>query len=555
MSRTALTPELVVRRQRLRSVGGSPRTVVAGQTARKAVRSGVIWGYIFGIAIASSAISYTTIYKTQAQRDALAAAYGSNNATSALFGPAPHLQTVAGFTVFKISMTLMILGAVWGLLTSTRLLRGEEESGRWELLLAGQTTRRGAVVQVLAGLGSGVFALWALAAVITILSGLDSKVDIAAGAALYFALAVVATAVMFLAVGALTSQLGATRRQAASYAAVFLGVAYAVRMIADAGVGLHGLIWASPLGWVEELQPLTTPQPLALLPIVGFTAVLAVTAVHLAGRRDVGASIVPDRATRAPHLRLLSGPTGLAIRMARPMVMGWWVAIAVSGLLYGLIAKSAGSTISGSSVHKVFSKLGAPGTGADAVLGVCFLILAVLVAFVGAGQLTAARSEESGGRIDHLLVRPLSRTSWLGERLLVAIAVLLVSGLVAGVFAWLGAASQHAGVSFTTLLEAGLNLVPPAVAITGIGVLAFGVRPRMVSVVVYTLLGWSLLIVIVGGIGALSHWVLDTSVFHQMASAPAVSPHWEANGVMVAIGCASALLGGFAFRRRDLQGE
>ena len=100
-----------------------------------------------------------------------------------------------------------------------------------------------------------------------------------------------------------------------------------------------------------------------------------------------------------------------------------------------------------------------------------------------------------------------------------------------------------------------MNLVPPAVAILGIGVLAFGIRPRMVSLVVYALLGWSLLIVIVGGIGAVGHWVLDTSVFHQMASSPAVSPHWEANGVMTAIGCAGALIGGAAFRRRDLQGE
>ena len=49
-------------------------------------------------------------------------------------------EDLAGFTVFKIAMTLMILGAVWGLLTSTRLLRGEEDTGRWELLLAGQTT-------------------------------------------------------------------------------------------------------------------------------------------------------------------------------------------------------------------------------------------------------------------------------------------------------------------------------------------------------------------------------------------------------------------------------
>ena len=141
--------------------------------------------------------------------------------------------------------------------------------------------------------------------------------NIAAGASLYFALAMVATAVMFLAVGAVTSQLAATRRQAASFGAAFLGVSYALRLIADAGVGLHGLIWASPLGWVEELQPLTSPQPLALLPIVGFTAVLVAVAVHLAGRRDVGESIVPDRAHSPAHLGLLFGPTGLAIRLMR----------------------------------------------------------------------------------------------------------------------------------------------------------------------------------------------------------------------------------------------
>ena len=326
-------------------------------------------------------------------------------------------------------------------------------------------------------------------------------------------------------------------------------------MIADAGVGLHGLIWASPLGWVEELRPLTAPQPLALVPIVVFTAVLAVVAVHLAGSRDVGASIVADRATREPHLRLLSGPIGLAIRMVRPTVIGWWVAIAISGLLYGLVAKSAGGTISGSSIQEVFSKLGAPGTGTYAVLGVCFLILAVLVAFVAAGQLNAARAEESDGRLDYLLVRPVSRATWLNGRLAVAVVVVLVSGIGAGVCAWLGAATQHAGLSFTTLLEAGLNLVPPSLTITGIGVLVFGIRPRATSIVVYAVLGWSLFIVIVGGIGATSHWVLDTSVFHQMASAPAVSPNWEANGIMTTIGVAGAVLGGWAFTRRDLQGE
>ena len=541
---------------RVRSAG-SPSTVVALVTARKAVRSGAIWGYIFGVLVTSSAITYPRIYKTQAARDALAATYGANKATSALFGPAPQLQTVAGFTAFKISMTLILLGAVWGLLTSTRLLRGEEDNGRFELLLTGQTTRARAAAQALMGLGAGVVTLWALTSVFAVGVGLDSSVKITAGRALFFALAMAATPVMFLAVGALTSQLAPTRRQAAAYAAAFLGVNYAVRMIADAGVGLHGLIWASPLGWVEELRPLVAPRPLALLPIAAFTAAVAAVAVRLAAARDVGVGIAPDRARARPRLRLLSGTVGLAIRLVRPPVIAWWVAIAITGLIFGLIAKSAGATLSGSS-GQVLAKLGAVGAGPDAVLGVCFLVLAVLLGFVAAGQVTAARSEEADGRLDHLVVGPVSRYRWLGGRLAVAAVALLAGGVLAGVFAWLGAASQHSGAGFGTLVDAGVNLVPPAVTIGGIGVLAFGTWPRRTSVVAYVVLGWSLLVVIVGGFGGSGtaiNWLLDTSVFHQMASAPAVSPHWVANGVMVAVGVACAAIGGTAFNRRDLQSE
>ena len=533
--------------------GGSPATVVAAFSRRKAVRSGILWGYIFGVAIASSEISYVKLYKTAAQRSALAATFGTSKATSALFGPALQLQTVSGFTAFKISMALMILGAIWGLLTSTRLLRGEEDAGRWDLLLCGQTTRRGATAQVIAGLGAGLVALWAVTAIIAGASGLDSSVGIGVGPSLYFSLAMVATAAMFLAVGAVTSQLAATRRQAASFAATFLGVSYGVRLIADAGVGLHGLVWASPLGWVEELQSLTSPQPLALLPIAAFTAVLAVVAVRLAGARDAGASIVADRDHGEAHLKLLYGPSGLAIRSMRATVIGWWVAIGLSAFLYGLIAKSAGATVTGS-VKGVLSKLGSTGTGADAVLGGCFLIEAILIGFIAAGQVTAARTEESEGMVDHFVVRPVSRSGWLGGRLIVALVVLVLSGVAAGVLGWLGAATEHTGLSFTSLLGAGINLVPPAIVILGISVLTFGLRTRATSIVTYAVLGWSLLIVIVAGFGTVSHWVLDTSVFHHMASAPGVPPNWTANGIMTAVGVTAALVGVLAFKRRDLQG-
>ena len=146
--------------------------------------------------------------------------------------------------------------------------------------------------------------------------------------------------------------------------------------------------------------------------------------------------------------------------MTRPTVTSWWVAIAVSGLLLGLVAKAAGATISGSSLKTVFSRLGAPGPGAEAYLGVAFLMVAILVAFSAVGLVNAARGEESGGRLEHLVVRPLSRSAWFWGRILVAVSVLVASGVIAGVFTWLGTASEHAGVSFGTTLKRRLERRP-----------------------------------------------------------------------------------------------
>ena len=84
--------------------------------------------------------------------------------------------------------------------------------------------------------------------------------------------------------------------------------------------------------------------------------------------------------------------------------------------------------------------------------------------------------------------------------------------------------------------------------------LAFGTWPRGASYVVYGILGWSLLIEIVGGFGSGSRWLLDTSLFHQMAAAPAVDPNWTVNAVMLGIGAAGALGGLAWFSRRDLEG-
>jgi ABC-2 type transport system permease protein len=329
-----------------------------------------------------------------------------------------------------------------------------------------------------------------------------------------------------------------------------------MRMLADSGTGLGWVRWFSPLGWIEELRPLTSPRPVFLAPIAAFAVVCLALAVALAGRRDLGSSVLPDRAETRAHTALLSGPGGLAVRLTRGVAISWAISFGLTALVMGIIAKSVGDAFAADAGDRqTFARLGLAGSGARQYLAITFLLVALLVGLVAAGQIGHTRSEEAEGRLDNLLIRPISRRRWLAGRTVVASVYIMAAGLLAGSASWIGAASQHAGVSFPTLLAAGTNVVPPALLILGAGVVAFGLVPRAVSVVTYGILVWSFLVEIIGSVARASHWILDTSLFHQMTAAPARSPNWVTEGVIAGIAVAEVVLGVLAFERRDLVGE
>ena len=182
-------------------------------TRRKALRSGLLWGAVFGIYVVAQAQGYASTYKTAAQRQDLSKSFSASGGLNALVGPARQLNTVAGYTEWKSVGILSVLGAVWALLLSTKLLRGEEDAGRWELLLVGQTTRRGAAAQAMAGLCASLIGLFALTALAAVAIGRTATVHFGTPSAIFFAVTVTSGAAVFMAVGALTSQLAASRRR------------------------------------------------------------------------------------------------------------------------------------------------------------------------------------------------------------------------------------------------------------------------------------------------------------------------------------------------------
>jgi polyether ionophore transport system permease protein len=544
------TVEIASRRQ-LVSVARHPGLVPALVVARRVMRSALIWGAVFGLVTWVEVSSFAKEYPTLADRARAAATYGSNVGLQAIFGPVHHIGTVAGYTAFHLIVAGLI-GAVWGLLAGTRLVRGEEEAGRWESLLAGQTTPRRAAAGAVAGLGFGLLTLWAVTAAIAVVVGRSGDADFTVSASLFAALAMVAGAAIFLAVGAMCSQLAATRRQAAALAAGTFGVVYLMRLVAYSSTSLRWLRWASPLGWIDELRPLTASRPLPLIPIVGTIVVLVVLAIFLAGRRDVGAGILPANDTAAPRTGLLNGPLGLAFRLDRRTVAGWIVGMAAGGLVVGLITESA--AVAWENQNGGFLQRLGGASGGAIYLGIAFLMVVLLVATAAAGQVVATREEEAEGFLDHLLARPVARVSWLGGRVVVSAAALVLIGVVAGLSTWVGAAITGAGLSMPTLLAAGLNVVPVAIVVLGIGTLVHGFAPRFAGAVAYGLVAWSFFVEVVGASVGASHWLLDTSIFHHIARAPADAVHWDSAAVLVVVGIIAAAAGIWRLARRDLAG-
>ena len=135
-----------------------------------------------------------------------------------------------------------------------------------------------------------------------------------------------------------------------------------------------------------------------------------------------------------------------------------------------------------------------------------------------------------------------------------SVVLLTGAGLTAGLFTWAGAAATGAGLSFATMLAAGVNVIPAGVFVLGIGTFVHGLAPRLAVTAAYAVVAWSFLVEIIGaGIGA-SHRLLDTSVLHHIARAPAAGVRWDSAAILISLGSAAAVAGAAAFARRDLAG-
>ncbi|MGC5011232.1 ABC transporter permease [Streptosporangium sp. DT93] len=483
------------------------------------------------------------VYADEAALRRFAASMSSTPAFSALYGPVPQ-GSAAAMGVWRAGFTPVIL-ALAMIMTVIRHTRVEEETGRRELLGATVLGRR-----------AGLSAALVVAGAACLLAGLLITLSFAAypvPGALATGLGYAAVGLVFAAVAAVAAQLTESAGGARAIAISVLGIAYVLRMAGDAS-GADGLSWSSPIAWGQRMRPFAEEEwwPLALF--AALLAALCALSYALAGRRDLGAGLLPPRPGPAGAAPGFAGPSALAWRLHRGPLIGWSAGTAFGGAVLGAAAEAASGALGENrQVLEMLARLGGASGVSQVFLASVTSVLGVAVSCHAVQAASRMRAEETLMRAEPLLAAGVGRARWMASHLVFVFAgpavAMVVLGLSMGIT--YGAATGDVGAQVPEILGAALVQLPAVWSLGALAAALFGLLPRLV------VLAWVALVafLLFGQVGAaldLPGALLNLSPFSHLPHVPGGEVTASPLIALVAITAALTAAGLYGFRRRDI---
>ncbi len=526
------------------AAGRAVTALALRQTWRGAL---VVTGVVAGMSAVAVA-AYASTVKDPADAAALGALAG-NPAIRTLFGEPVALDEAGGFAVWRTGTALAVVLAVWGLLAATRITRGEEDAGRWDVLLAGRLPVRTVVARHVA-----VLVAASLAAGSAAFTGLVAAGAAVGGAAVHSA-GLALCGVFFSAVGALAAQVFSTRASASGAAVALLGTTMLLRMVGDGLAALGWLRWLSPFGLMALTRPYDGNRVLPLLVLLAACVACAAGAVAVAGGRDIRGGYLRSSSGRAPRTGLLGSVHAFAVRrLVRPLA-AWTTGVGAYYLLIGLLAVSMTDFLSDNPrFAELASQAGFTGLATiEGYTATLFALLAVPAGVFAAVRIAALAADEAGGRLTLLYAQPLARATLLTSEAAATLGGALVLTTTAGIAAWAGTAAVGAPLGLLSALSGAWNVLPIALLCLGCAVLALGWAPRVVTAVGSLPAVGGFLLKVVAEESGLPDWVSRLSPFAHLAAVPATAVNWPAAAVMTAAAALAAAVGAVGYRLRDLR--
>lgn len=524
-----------------------PGRTVSRLVVRQLRWSAVVVALICGAMSAMVAFQYQPIGALLDQSDLRVLA--ENPAIRILSGPPVAIDNPGGFTVWRTGTAVSVLASGWIMLAATRIARGEEDSRRWDLILAGRLRIVDVVVRCLAALVGSTTLIGVAVAAGLLLAHTEPT------GAVVHAIGISLVAATFAITALLAAQLMPSRSGATGATAAALGLSLMLRMIADGSHQIAWVAWMTPFGLAARSAPYAENRIIPLIVLGTFPIVLAGVALFAASHRDLGDGVVTVPVSRSPRTRLLRSIGGFACRRAARTTLGWATGIAAYFFLVGVLLPSILKLFQ---TNPRFAKLAAPaGMGGHELVNVgaavLFGVLAVPTGLYAAVRLAAMVSDERAGQLNLLVAQPISRARLLITEIVVTVGGVVVLHCSAALAVWGGARITGAPFQLSDSLSGALNSVPVALLAAGAAAVGVGWLPSGVAAIgAVPVVGGFLVNVIMKTTDA-PGWVVNLSPWTHLAAVPDAPPNWAATAVFLLTGTILTALGVHGYVQRDLE--
>lgn len=525
-------------RESLAGTGELLRFVVRRDRVRIAV-----WVVGIGVLVVLSAASVKGLFPTQHDLDA--AMQAERSAAAIIFnGPPLALNTIGGQVAYQLSTFELIVVGLMSSLMIGRLVRGEEESGRLEMVRSLPVSAHAPTAAALVVVAGMDLAVGVVTTVGLIALGLPATGSIILG------MAVALLGLVFAAIAMVTAQVTENTRVVHGITGVILGASFIVRGIGDIGDGRWS--WLSPIGWAQKTRPFAGEAWWPLLVLLAVTAATTSVAARLSTRRDLGGALIHPRPGPATGDASLRGPFGLALRLHRGAITGWAAGVFAIGVAYGSIGDSVDQYIQD---NKAMAKLFQAAGGAsitDSYFATTMTFTALLVAAYALQAALKPRTEEAADRAEFVVATSLSRDRWLLSHVATTIlgSTLITTAGAVGTGVTYGVVTSH-WAKVLSIVAAGFAYLPAVWLLAAIAVALYGLAPRA-SAAAWATLAWCIVVGILGDLLDLPMWLRDISPLQHTPRVPAAA--WSATPLvtMAAIAAVLLVVGVKGFERRDL---
>lgn len=473
-----------------------------------------------------------------------------NPAMIAIVGPvygAANYTTGAMYANFMLVFSAMI-AAVMNIFLVARHTRHDEELGRLEVI-------RSLPVGRLSNYTSTMSVVVILNVVLTVLTGLGMFLVRQDGmnfnGCMLFAACLGVTGLFFAAVTAIFCQLSANNKTATTAALFFMLILYMLRAAGD--MKSETLSRISPLGLILRTKTFVSNHWWPVLVVGGISIVLMVLAAYLAGIRDLGRGLFPEKPGRRHASALLSSPYGLAFKLLRNMIIIWAVTIFVLAGMYGSVFGDIDSFLSSNATLKAIFLTNPKFSAVEQFMSLLMVVMSVISAIPVLSFVGKVASEEKQGHAENIFGKSVSRHAQLLSYLIPTLVMGALFQLLTALGFWsVGSVVLDTVPSLGIFLKAAFIYLPGIYVFVGLSVFLTAYLPGKTTLA-YAYLAYSFFMVYLGKIAGFPEWTTKTTPFGFISQYPIEKVHVLPLVVLSLIAVVLGALGFIGYRKRDVK--